>query len=136
MSSYSLDTDTITKLLKKHPDNQPIVDRFRQELKRNSLFIVCPVVFYEVRRELVFKGATTQLSAFDSLVEALTWREFAAPVWNRPSELRSTLRAQRRSNQDADVLIAAHALEYRAVVVTGNVGHFQYTGAQVEDWSQ
>jgi hypothetical protein len=31
MSTYSLDTDTITKLLKKHPGNQPVIDRFRRE---------------------------------------------------------------------------------------------------------
>jgi len=42
MSTYSLDTDT--KLLKKHPGNQPVVDRFRQEIQRNSLFVICPVV--------------------------------------------------------------------------------------------
>ena len=31
MSAYSLDTDIITKLLKKHPGNRPVVDRFRLE---------------------------------------------------------------------------------------------------------
>ena len=57
MSAYSLDTDIITKLLKKHPGNQRVVARFREEIERNSLFVVCPIVFYEIRRELVFKGA-------------------------------------------------------------------------------
>jgi hypothetical protein len=42
MTSYSLDTDTITKLLKKHPGNQLVLDRFRKEIKRNSLFIFSP----------------------------------------------------------------------------------------------
>jgi hypothetical protein len=37
MTSYLLDTDTITKLLKKHPGNQRILDRFRREVQRNSL---------------------------------------------------------------------------------------------------
>jgi hypothetical protein len=44
MMSYSLDTDTITK--KKHPGNQRDLDRFRREIRRNALFIMCPVVFY------------------------------------------------------------------------------------------
>ena len=39
MTTYSLDTDIVTKLLKKHPGNQPVVDRFRKEVIRNSLFI-------------------------------------------------------------------------------------------------
>jgi hypothetical protein len=70
MSTYSLDTDTITKLLKKHPGNQPVIDRFRQEIQRNSLFVVCPVVYYEMRRGLLFKGARTQLLAFEKLAKS------------------------------------------------------------------
>ena len=136
MSTYSLDTDTNTKLLKRHPGNQRVVDRFRLELKRNSSFVICPVVFYEMRRELVFRDATTQLSAFESLVEAMTWKEFSVPVWRRATDLWSALRERGKSHQDADVLIAAHALEYRAVVVTSNVEHFQHTGAPVDDWSE
>jgi len=135
MTRYSLDTDAITKLLKKHPGNQPIVDRFRDEVRRNSLFIICPVVFYEIRRELVFKGARVQLSAFDSLVEAMTWREFGMAVWRRASSLWSALRAGGHSHHDADVLIAAHAIEHEATIVTSNVGHFLHTGASVEDWN-
>lgn len=136
MSAYSLDTDIITKLLKKHPGNQQIVERFREELRRNSLFVICPVVFYEIRRELVFKGAVAQRAAFEKLVEAMTWKEFSARIWDRASDLWSALRARGRSHHDADVLIAAHALEYGAVIVTGNVQHFQDTGAQVQDWNR
>ncbi len=136
MSTYSLDTDTITKLLKKHPGNQRIVDRFREEIRQNSLFVICPVVFYEIRRELVFKGAAAQLAAFEKLVEAMTWREFSARIWDRASNLWSALRAGGSSHHDADVLIAAHAVEYGAVIVTGNVQHFQDTGAEVEDWGK
>ena len=136
MSTYSLDTDIITKLLKKHPGNQSVVDRFREELKRNSLFFICPVVFYEIRRELLFKDAVVQFTAFERLVEAMAWKEFSAPIWYRASRLWSTLRARGRSHHDADVLIAAHALEYRAVLVTGNAGHFQDTGVRIQNWGQ
>ncbi len=136
MITYSLDADIVTKLLKKHPGNQRVVARFRAELRRNSLFVICPVVFYEIRRELVFKGAGAQLSSFEKLVEAMTWKEFSARIWDRASNLWSALRARGRSHHDADVLIAAHALEYGAVVVTGNVQHFEDTGAQVEDWNR
>ena len=134
MTTYSLDTDTFTKLLKKHPGNQRVVDRFRQEIRRNSLFLVCPVVFYEIRRELVLKGAAAQLSAFDRLVESMSWKEFNAPVWERACSLWADLRSQGQSHNDADVLIAAHALHYGAVIVTGNLDHFRGTRAQIESW--
>ncbi len=136
MSTYSLDTDIITKLLKKHPGNRPVLDRFREEIRRNSLFVICPVVYYEIRRELVFKGAAAQLAAFENLVESMTWKEFNASIWHGACSLWSALRARGRSHHDADVLIAAHALHYDAVIVSGNVNHFQETGAPVENWNE
>jgi len=42
MNTYSLDTDIFIKLLKKHPGNQRVVDRFREEIRRNSLFVIMP----------------------------------------------------------------------------------------------
>jgi predicted nucleic acid-binding protein len=136
MTSYSLDTDTITKLLKKHPGNQRVLDRFRGEIRRNSLFIMCPVVFYEIRRELVIKNAVAQLAAFESLAEAMVWKEFNVAIWERASILWATLRSQGRSHHDADVLIAAHAIEYRAAIVTGNVEHFRDISVRIEDWNR
>ncbi len=136
MTSYSLDTDTITRLLKKHPGNQRVLDRFRKEIKRNSLFIMCPVVFYEIRRELVIKNAAAQLTAFQDMAEAMVWKEFNVAIWERASSLWATLRSRGRSHHDADVLIAAHAIEYGAAIVTGNIEHFQDVGARIEDWNQ
>ena len=136
MTSYSLDTDTITKLLKKHPGNQRVLGRFGKEIRRNSLFIMCPVVFYEIKRELVIKNAVAQLTAFEDLVEAMVWKEFNLAIWERASSLWAALRSRGRSHHDADVLITAHAIEYGAAIVTGNVEHFQEIGARVEDWNQ
>jgi predicted nucleic acid-binding protein len=48
----------------------------------------------------------------------------------------SSKRAQGRSHKDADVLIAAHASHYGAVIVTANPDHFQGTGASVENWDE
>ena len=136
MTAYLLDTDTITKLLKKHTGNQRVLDRFRREIRRNSLFIMCPVVFYEIRRELVIKNATAQLTAFEDLAGAMVWKEFNATIWQRASDLWAALRSRGRSHHDADVLIAAHAIEYSAAIVTGNIEHFQDIGARIENWSR
>ena len=136
MTSYPLDTDTITKLLKKHPGNQRVLGRFGKEIRRNSLFIMCPVVFYEIKRELVIKNAVAQLTAFEDLAEAMVWKEFNVAIWERASSLWAALRSRGRSHHDADVLITAHAIEYGAAIVTGNVEHFQEIGARVEDWNQ
>jgi predicted nucleic acid-binding protein len=64
------------------------------------------------------------------------WKEFNAAIWDRASSLWSALRAGRRSHNDADVLIAAHALHYGAVIVSANLEHFQGPGASVENWDE
>jgi predicted nucleic acid-binding protein len=56
-------------------------------------------------------------------------KEFNAPIRDRACSLWSALRAQGRSHNDAEVLIAAHALHYGAVIVTPNLEHFQGTAA-------
>jgi hypothetical protein len=68
MTTYSLDTDTIIKLLKKHPGNQPVIDRCRQEIQRNSLFVICPAVYYEMRRGLLFRGGWRRLRSLESAI--------------------------------------------------------------------
>jgi tRNA(fMet)-specific endonuclease VapC len=136
MTTYSLDTDTLTKLLKKHPGNHRVLERFREEIGRNARFIMCPVVFFEIRRALVMKSAAAQLGAFEKLAEAMVWKEFNRAIWERASNLWADLRSLGRSHQDADVLIAAHGIEYGAVIVTSNVEPFRDAGAPVEDWAQ
>ena len=37
---------------------------------------------------------------------------------------------------DTDVLIAAHALHYGAVIVSANLERFQATGVSVENWDE
>jgi hypothetical protein len=64
------------------------------------------------------------------------WSEFNAPIWDRACTLWSALRARGRCHNDADVLIAAHALHYGAVIVSANLEHFQGTGASVENWDE
>jgi len=91
--------------------------------------------FCEIRRELVFKSAVAQLVAFERLIEAMSWRDFNAAIWERASDLWSLLRSQGRAHNDADVLIAAHALEFDAILVTVNADHFRETGVRLEDWS-
>ena len=50
-------------------------------------------------------------------------------------ELKAKVEAAGKRVDDADVLIAATALRYNAVLVTGNVRHFsRFDGLVIEDW--
>jgi len=67
-------------------------------------------------------------------MKLMAWREFTEPVWDQASRLWAGLRSRGLPHNDADVLIASHALHYDAVIVTGNVDHFRNTGARIEVW--
>ena len=50
-------------------------------------------------------------------------------------ELKAVAESSGKRVDDADVLIAATALRYGAVLVTGNARHFsRFAGLEIEDW--
>jgi tRNA(fMet)-specific endonuclease VapC len=57
------------------------------------------------------------------------------PILRRFGRLKSQLRSQGLLLPDADILIAASALEKASVLVTGNTKHFErFPGLHVENW--
>jgi len=68
MTRYSLDTDTVSAILKK---DLAVSYKPRAKIHANHEIILCPVVYYELRRGLLDKGATRQIQALQVLVAAL-----------------------------------------------------------------
>jgi predicted nucleic acid-binding protein len=59
------------------------------------------------------------------------------PVLMRAGEVWARARADGHPHDDADLIIAATALENRRVLVTGNTLHFAWiSGLRLEDWRQ
>jgi predicted nucleic acid-binding protein len=54
--------------------------------------------------------------------------------WALAARLWAQRRQEGRPASDADLLIAAHATRLAAVVVTGNVRHFEGLGVPLQDW--
>jgi predicted nucleic acid-binding protein len=96
-----------------------------------------PVVFYELARLLHKKKAKKQLAFLEKLAEFFSWHDFNKGTWEIGAKLWATCRETGKptgESLDADALIAAQAKEYNAVVVTDNIRHFQYLGANYESW--
>lgn len=56
-------------------------------------------------------------------------------IWNRASDLWSEARNSGRSSEDADLVIAATAIEHQLTLVTGNTDHFSWIpGLTLDDW--
>lgn len=92
---------------------------------------------YEVLRGLKAANASRSLLLFDDFCRQNEVLELSDSIVVRASDIYADLKRQGQLIGDADILIAATALEHRKNVVTTNVGHFQrVTGLTVEDWTK
>ena len=93
------------------------------------------VSYFEIRRGLLFAGATAQLAAFERL-----WRELGIimidhAVLDKAAEIYADLRAEGQLIEDADILMAGIALVNGLSLVTNNTAHFaRVSGLEFEDW--
>lgn len=92
---------------------------------------------YELVRGLKAKGASTQEAPFGLLCQASVILPLTDAVIDRAATLYGMLHRQGALLPDADLLIAATALEARRVLVTNNLAHFQrIPELTVETWKR
>lgn len=129
--TYLLDSDMVNYLLK----GTPLVrNRFEEAVKQNAVFVLCPVVHFEVTRYLKLKGATRLLSSYLKLTQAWKTTTFDMGDWDRASDLWTLRHQQGMPITDADLLVAVSALKEQATVVTNNAKDFFHLNLQVENW--
>jgi predicted nucleic acid-binding protein len=100
--------------------------------------ILSPVVEYEVRRGLLWRRAPALQQLFEKLRLDLVPKALDLSAWLKAAELWAYSRSQAFPLPDADILIAAHAINLSAVLVTNNERHFrlfQPHGLQMENWT-
>ena len=130
---YVLDANILTAILKRDP---VATGRVNSALQSNAEFVMCPVVFYEIYRGLLHKDARKQLGFLLRYIGAYTWDDLKRPDWEQAAELWAKLRRKGVTASDADLLIAAYAIQRRATVVTDNTDHFLPLGTPAENWLQ
>jgi predicted nucleic acid-binding protein len=116
-----------------HPDLRiPVVDEINRWLEAHDLagrVVYLPeIADYEVRRELIRAGKQRSLRKLDALIGQTIYLPLDTPTVRRAAELWAQARNQGVPTApaealDADVLLAAQAVQVRAVVATENVGH-------------
>jgi tRNA(fMet)-specific endonuclease VapC len=128
--SYLLDTNIVTAVLKK---DRPVTGRLRRVLAGNARVFISPVVYYEIRRGLLWRSAVGQLSAFDELVGKLEWLAVDRAHWEAAAALWAECMKRGTPANDADLLLAVQARHMRAVLVT-NDSDFDRLEVDREDW--
>lgn len=134
--SHLIDTNIISKLLfPKHPNNKEISEWFVRFLNEDGKIIYLPeIVAYEVRRGLWVKklkdNNSKNLERFEAFSKHLTYLPINTNVFKIAEKLWAKARVKGYptasiDSLDADVLLAAQAIEIEASVITENVKHLK-----------
>jgi tRNA(fMet)-specific endonuclease VapC len=133
--SRLLDTDILSEVLKqKHPI---VVQKATAYLQAHQLFTFSAFTRYEAVRGLKAKRATRQLQQFATFCLQSRILAITDEILDRAADLWVTADSTGNPKRDADLIIAATALEHGLVLATGNTRHFSWImGLTVEDWRQ
>jgi tRNA(fMet)-specific endonuclease VapC len=135
MDESLLDTDILSEVLKQR---HPIVrQKAAQYLKAYGRFAFSVFTRFEIVRGYKEKNAVRQMQRF----EVFCQRSFILPasdaIFERAAELWVAARRGGYAHGDADLIIAATALESGRVLITGNTPHFAWIpGLMLDDWRQ
>lgn len=135
MDAALVDTDILSEVLKQR--NATVAQKAAAYLADQRQFAFSIFTRFEIARGYKEKGATrllTRLATFcrHSLVLSLT-----DAIFDRAENLWVLARKGGHPHGDADLIIAATALEHSRVLVTGNTAHFGWIpGPTLEDWRQ
>lgn len=109
----------------------------RRAAEEKAEFYLCPVVYYEIRRGLLYRDARRQLADFKKLAAALRWGDMDRDIWDAAADAWADMRRRGQGiSHDADLLIAAYARILGATVVTHNTADFARFGVAIADWLQ
>jgi predicted nucleic acid-binding protein len=122
-----LDASPLGKLA--HPTPKPdIMLWYRSHLKLRSRIIVPEIADYEVRRSLLLAGRQESVDLLDNLKATLVYQPITTAAMLKAAELWADARRRGKPTADpkeldADVILAAMAIETGAIIATENVGH-------------
>lgn len=127
-----LDTDVLSGLMRKTPS---VVGRARAYLADYGRLTISAITRFEILRGLKAKNATAQLAVFETFCMNNEVLPITDPVIVRAAEIYADLYVRGQLIPDADILIAATALDNGLFVATNNSADFgRITGLQIDNW--
>jgi tRNA(fMet)-specific endonuclease VapC len=133
MDESLLDTDTLSEILK--GKNARVVKTGQRYLAEHGGFAFSAITFYEILRGLRARQAAGALDKFLKLAGQSHLLPVSIPVLRRAADLWADARQGGYPRNDADLIIAATAMESQRVLVTSNTAHFAWIqGLSLADW--
>jgi tRNA(fMet)-specific endonuclease VapC len=127
-----VDTDVLSAVLRRHP---LAFARANAYALHHSKLTFSAITRFEILRGLKARSASRQQSDFEIFCSENVILPLTDGVIDRSAEIFAHLYRRGQLIGDADIFIAATALEHGMGVVTNNVAHFsRVPGLHVENW--
>jgi len=127
-----LDTDVLSQWLKLR--NPPVVAKASQYLQSHQQFAISAITRYEIVRGLIHRNAQVQLVRFAIFCQHSIVLPISDSILETAADPWVVGRRGGHSHRDADLVIAATALEGSRVLVTGNTAQFAWVpGLTIDD---
>lgn len=133
MDEALLDTDILSEVLK--AKNRRVLNHANEYLAEHDRFCFSAMTFYELIRGVRATNAARQLEAFAKLAASSDLLPVDLATLDRAASLWAEARNGGHPRNDADLIIAATALQANRVLVTGNTSHFAWIqGLRTDNW--
>ena len=131
---FLLDTDILSLYIRKSSN---VVSHAQDYLRLNGNFTFSIITKFEILRGMKARKAATQLRTFDLFCQQNEIVNLNDDTIVTASEIYADLYKSGLIIGDADILIAATALQLGIPVVTNNESHFtRISGLQVLNWNR
>ncbi|MCI0361002.1 MAG: type II toxin-antitoxin system VapC family toxin [Planctomycetaceae bacterium] len=135
MDPALLDTDMLSEALRQR--HAEVRRHSRQYLRSHGQFTFSAITRFEIIRGFKRQQATTQLGRFLALCGHSAVLPLTDAIFDRAADLWVLAQNGGHPSGDADLLIAATALDEGLHLVTGNAAHFTWIPSLVvKDWRQ
>jgi len=121
MSVYALDTNTVSYLLQKR---ERVTQKLSDTISQGHFVRIPPIVYYEIRRGLLYKNAISKNASFLDLYAELGIDSIDRNTLEIAARTYAYLRKSGQLIEDTDILIAAYCIRNDYILVTNNVKHF------------
>ena len=134
MNEVLFDTDTISFFFRNLPKVVAQADKY---LKFHKGFTFSVITNFEIVRGLKIKNAQRQLTKFGLIRLQSREINLTDEIIVRAADIYADLYKRGQLVGDADILIAATALENNLPIITNNERHFErITGLQILNWNK
>lgn len=115
--------------------NSAAMDSVSQYVKRHKHISLSIITYYELLRGLKAIGSDKKIAAFQAFMAQCEIIPLTQPIIETAAEIYAALKDQGMLIEDADILIAATAINKGMSLVTDNIEHFRRVhGIKIHNW--